>query len=66
MTTSLIQIDVSVTDKRGRVVNDIKPEEVEIYENGVKQKITHFSFVSSPETFRVRTRKKGQHETCDP
>lgn len=47
ITTSLIQIDVSVTDKKGRVVTDLKPEEIEIYENGEKQKITGFSFVTN-------------------
>ncbi len=46
ITTSLIQIDVTVTDKRGRTVTDLKPEEIEIYENGQKQKITGFSFVT--------------------
>ena len=45
ISTALIQIDVSVTDKRGRVITDLKPEEVEIYENGQKQVITGFSFV---------------------
>ena len=47
ITTSLIQIDVTVTDKRGRTVTDLKPEEIEIYENGQKQKITGFSFVTN-------------------
>ena len=45
ISTSIIQIDVSVTDKRGRVITDLKPEEIEIYENGEKQVITGFSFV---------------------
>lgn len=47
ITTSLIQIDVSVTDKKGRVITDLKPEEIEIYENGEKQKITGFTFVTN-------------------
>lgn len=47
ISTSLIQIDVSVTDKKGRTITDLKPEEIEIYENGVKQKITGFSFVTN-------------------
>src|SRR5258708_3724241 len=50
ISTNLIQIDVSATDKSGKVVTDLKPEEVEIYENGQKQKISHFSFVSSVKT----------------
>src|SRR5258706_1309831 len=50
ISTNLIQVDVSVTDKSGKAVPDLKPEEIEIYENGQKQKITHFSFVSSVKT----------------
>ena len=46
ISTALIQIDVTVTDKDGKVVKDLKPEDFEIYENGKKQEITNFSFVS--------------------
>lgn len=47
VSTTLIQIDVTITDERGRIVRDIKPDEVEIYENGQKQPITHFKFISN-------------------
>ena len=47
ISTNLIQIDVSVTDKKGSVVKGLKPEDFEIYENGVKQSITNLSFISS-------------------
>ncbi|MEP6945075.1 MAG: VWA domain-containing protein [Acidobacteriota bacterium] len=47
ISTSLIQFDLSATDKKGKVVTDLKPDEVEIYENGQKQKVTNFSFISS-------------------
>jgi len=47
ISTSLIQIDVTVTDKSGKIISDLKPEEVEIYENGVKQEISNFSFISN-------------------
>ena len=36
ITTTLIQLDVTVTDKNGKVVNDLKPEELEVYENDKK------------------------------
>lgn len=45
--TSLIQIDVTVTDKEGKIVKDLKPEDFEVYENKEKQEITNFSFISS-------------------
>jgi len=44
ITTNLVQVDAVVTDKDGKLVTDLKPEEVEIFEDGRKQKITHFSF----------------------
>jgi VWFA-related protein len=44
--TNLIQIDVTVTDKSGKVVTGLKPEDFELYENGELQKITNFTFVS--------------------
>lgn len=47
ISTTLIQIDVSVTDKDGKPIKDLKPEDFEIYENKNKQKITNFSFIHS-------------------
>ena len=47
ISTSLIQLDVSVTDKKGSIVRDLRPDEIEVYENGKKQPVTAFSFVSS-------------------
>ncbi len=44
ITTNLVQVDAVVTDKQGNLVTDLQPDEVEIYEDGRKQKITHFSF----------------------
>jgi VWFA-related protein len=52
ISTTLVQVDVTVTDKSGKVVTDLKPEEIEIYENGEKQNITNFSFISN---IRART-----------
>jgi len=46
ISTSLIQVDVTVTDKKGNIVTDLKPEDFEVYENGKKQTITNFSFVA--------------------
>jgi len=46
ISTSLVQVDVTVTDRDGRPVNDLKQNEVEIYENGRKQNIKGFNFVS--------------------
>jgi VWFA-related protein len=47
ISTTLIQVDVTVTDKSGKIVTDLKPEDFEIYENGEKQTITNLSFISA-------------------
>ena len=44
ITTNLVQVDAVVTDKSGKVVTDLRPEEVQIFEDGHQQKITHFSY----------------------
>lgn len=44
ITTNLVQVDVVVTDKEGRRVADLRPEDFEIVENGKKQQITHFAY----------------------
>lgn len=51
ISVNLIQVDVTVTDSKGNPVTDLKPEDFEIYENGEKQNISNFSFISN-----VRTR----------
>ncbi|HEV7699070.1 MAG TPA: VWA domain-containing protein [Pyrinomonadaceae bacterium] len=59
ISTNLIQVDVSVTDGSGKPVTDLKPEEVEIYENGEKQKIANFSFVSNVRTTIEQPKNTG-------
>lgn len=47
ISTTLIQVDATVTDKKGNVVLNLKPEDFEIYENGKKQQISAFSIINS-------------------
>ncbi len=47
ISTNLIRLDVTVSDKNGKPIADIRPEEIEIFENGKKQKITGLNFVSA-------------------
>ena len=47
ITTNLIQVDAVITDKNGKVVGDLKPEELEIFQDGKAQKITNFLFSSA-------------------
>ena len=54
ITTNLVQVDAAVTDKNGKAVTDLKPEEIQIFEDGKQQKVTHFSYIltESPEAPR--------------
>jgi VWFA-related protein len=42
----LIPVDVTVLDRRDRPVTDLTPEDFEVFENGRRQEIRHFSFQS--------------------
>jgi len=46
VTTNLVQVDAIVTDKQGRPVTDLRPEDFELSENGRIRQITDFSYVS--------------------
>ncbi|MBX7172230.1 MAG: VWA domain-containing protein [Pyrinomonadaceae bacterium] len=65
ISTNLIQVDVTVTDKNGKIVTDLKPEDFEIFENNEKQTITNFSFVNSV-TQKVSTQKINKNEAAIP
>jgi len=54
ISTSLIQLDVTVTDKKGNPITDLRPDEIEVYENGKKQTINNMSFISN-----IRERTEG-------
>ncbi len=55
--TNLIQVDVTVTDKSGKIITDLRPDEISIFENGKRQNISNFSFVSNIRE-SVQTAKK--------
>ena len=60
ISTNLIQMDVTVTDKNGKSVRNLRPEDFDIYENGKKQSISSFSFVSD-----VRGNDRPKTQTND-
>ena len=45
--TGVVMLDVVVRDKKGRMVRDLRPEEVQVFEDGVKQQVTAFRFVET-------------------
>src|SRR6267378_5280517 len=48
ITTNLVQVDAVVTDKKGNLVTDLKPEEFQISEDGKPRQISNFSLVLLP------------------
>ncbi|HXI25310.1 MAG TPA: VWA domain-containing protein [Pyrinomonadaceae bacterium] len=60
ITTNLVQVDAVVTDSKGKLVTDLKPEEIEIFEDGKKQKITHFSLNLEPATATTEPETKSK------
>src|ERR1700752_1708612 len=46
ITANLVQVDAVVTDVKGRLVTDLRQEEIEIREDDRPQKSTNFSFIS--------------------
>jgi len=47
ISVTLVQVDAVVTDRQGKPVTDLKSSDFEIYEDGRKQHITNFTFVST-------------------
>ena len=60
ISTQLIQLDVVVTDKTGRVVRNLGKDDFELYESGKKQQINFFEFVDASKERRVD--EKGKQE----
>ncbi|HEX8137329.1 MAG TPA: VWA domain-containing protein [Pyrinomonadaceae bacterium] len=46
VTTNLVQVDVVVLDKDGRQVTNLRPEDFEVQEDGKRQAITNFAYIS--------------------
>jgi len=44
ITTNLVQVDAVVFDKNGKPVTDLNADEVQVFEDGKPQKVTHFVY----------------------
>lgn len=49
----LVSITASVTDRSGRALKSLKAEDFTIYEDGVKQQVTHFAATEEPFTLML-------------
>ncbi|HEU4390759.1 MAG TPA: VWA domain-containing protein, partial [Blastocatellia bacterium] len=47
ISVTLVQVDAVVTDANGHPVTDLKREDFEVYEDGRKQSISNFSYIST-------------------
>jgi len=45
--TAVVLLDVVIRDKKGRPVPDVKPDEVEVYEDGARQRVDSFRWVET-------------------
>ncbi len=68
ITTNLVQVDATVTDRSGQQVTDLKAEDFEILEDGHPQAIKNFSYVAaSAETvMRANTAREKVDKTAPP
>lgn len=66
ITTNLIQVDAVVLDSKGKRVTDLRPDEVEMIEDGRTQKITNFSYVSLGPTATKQERSTTKAEDAVP
>ncbi len=54
-----VVVDVIVTDKKNRPITDLKPEDFEVYEDGVKQSIKSIRLVTAAEGPTARAETEG-------
>src|SRR5438876_8595125 len=45
--TALVVLDLVVRDKKGQPVRDLRPEEVQVYEDGVRRDVAAFRLVET-------------------
>ena len=62
VTTTEVALDLAVRDKKGRQVKNLKPSDVEVYEDGVRQQILSFRLVAGKEEHR-REERQAKPET---
>jgi VWFA-related protein len=66
ITTSLVQVDAVITDKSGKPITDLKPEELQLFEDNRSQKITHFSYITADTTAAPPPSKPIIHDNKMP
>jgi VWFA-related protein len=64
--TELVQIDVVVTDKQGKLARDLKRADFELFDDGKKQEITHFAIgtAAQPAKWLAVEKKKPDEKSA--
>ena len=68
ITTNLVQVDAVVTDRDGRQITNLRPEDFEILENNRPREITNFSYVrvAQPATPPAEERPRDRKAAAGP
>ena len=66
VTTNLVQADVIVTDKSGRQITDLRPEDFEVLEDGKRQTLSHFSYISTANQPAAKPAEKNSATELPP
>src|SRR6185503_3647356 len=66
ITTNLVQVDAVITDKSGKPITDLKPDELQLFEDNRTQKITHFSYIAADTTAAPPSSKPVVRDNIPP
>src|ERR1043166_720101 len=66
ITTNLVQVDAVVTDRNGNLIRDLRPEEIQIFEDGRQQKITNFNLITQETVITERAPAPPLDKTAPP
>lgn len=65
LSTKEVVLDMVVRDKHGHLVNDLRPDEIAVYEDGIRQKITSFQNVRGREQLTAEAAARAEEATPD-
>src|ERR1043165_10182016 len=70
VTTNLVQVDAVVTDKNGKQITDLRPDDFELIEGGRTREIVGFSYIpltsNAPGTESVKPAARSQSQAVPP
>lgn len=64
--TQEVLLDVIVRDRKGKTLRDLTPDEIEVYDEGTRQKVTGFRLVSGTDAASMTGETAGGPKPLDP